>query len=221
MTTRIAIIGGRGTGHIILQAIRDLARAGADVACIGFLKDIMRSDETIDGASVLGPFDAWREQPPDTRFITAILRPKQMRARRRRIEGLEIPEDRFVRVVHPTATIAETAEIGVGTYIGPNVAVLPEARIGRHCSIRANACISHDVVIGDFAFVGPNASLNGGSKLGDGAHLGSNGTLADGITVGDYALVGIGSAAARDVEPGTIVLGVPARFAGRIDEEDA
>jgi acetyltransferase-like isoleucine patch superfamily enzyme len=48
-----------------------------------------------------------------------------------------------------------------------------------------------------------------------GATLGSGATILGGIRIGRGALVGAGAVVTRDVEPGVVVAGNPARPAGR------
>jgi carbonic anhydrase/acetyltransferase-like protein (isoleucine patch superfamily) len=48
-------------------------------------------------------------------------------------------------VMRQGATAAEPVEIGEGTWLGINVAVMPGVRIGRHCVIGANSVVTDDV----------------------------------------------------------------------------
>jgi acetyltransferase-like isoleucine patch superfamily enzyme len=50
------------------------------------------------------------------------------------------------------------------------------------------------------------------------ADIGVNAVILPGITIGRGAIVGAGSVVTADVEPFTIVAGVPARFSRRRDE---
>ena len=50
------------------------------------------------------------------------------------------------------------------------------------------------------------------TRICRGASLGSNATILCGVTVGEGAMVGAGSVVTRDVPPGVIVAGNPARI---------
>ena len=209
--TPVAILGGLGSGAIVAEALRDLATAGAAVACAGYLNDLTRAGEEIAGFPVVGPFASWAELPDATQFIGAIHKPGQARERFRRLIGLGIPDQRWARVIHPSAIVAADAEVGLGSYVGPHAVIMPGVRIGRHCTIRAGAYVSHDAELGDFCFIGPNATVSGRGRLSEGAHLGPNGAMREDCSIGAYAVVGIGAAVISDVPDGTVVAGVPAR----------
>jgi len=48
-------------------------------------------------------------------------------------------------------------------------------------------------------------------RVGDGAAIGSGAVILGGVTIGENALVGAGAVVTRDVAPGEVVAGVPAR----------
>jgi acetyltransferase-like isoleucine patch superfamily enzyme len=47
--------------------------------------------------------------------------------------------------------------------------------------------------------------------IGDGAWLGAGAKILDGVTLGPGAIVGAGAVVREDVDPRTIVAGIPAR----------
>ena len=54
-----------------------------------------------------------------------------------------------------------------------------------------------------------------------GASIGSGATLLCGITVGERAMIGAGSVVTRDVPPGAVVAGNPARLVNARKREDS
>lgn len=56
--------------------------------------------------------------------------------------------------------------------------------------------------------------------IGNHVWIGSNATILPGVTVGEWAVVAAGAVVTKDVEPYTVVGGVPAKFIKRIAREE-
>lgn len=215
MKRPLVVLGGPGDGLVVAEAVAQ-SESVLGFSLYGFLNDRLPKGERVGDAAVLGPFEAWRDLPPEVQLLPAVHKIKDMAARVARLESLGIPEDRWASVVHCSAAIAAGVSIGVGSFVGQNVTVQPGARIGRFASLRAGANVGHDAVVHDFAYVGPNAVLCGRAALGSGAHLGPNGVVLDSKGVGDLAVVGAGSVVTKTVAERTIVMGNPARKVGKV-----
>jgi bifunctional UDP-N-acetylglucosamine pyrophosphorylase/glucosamine-1-phosphate N-acetyltransferase len=133
-------------------------------------------------------------------------------------------------------SVVEGAEVGDGVQIGPfshlrsgarieanvelgNYAEVKNARIGagtkmHHFSYIGDADVGEGVNIGA-GTITTNYDSESGAKnrtvIEDGVSLGSDTMLVAPVTVGKDALTGAGAVVTRDVEPGTVVVGVPAR----------
>ena len=132
--------------------------------------------------------------------------------------------------VHPTAFVSEAAyvvgdvEIGEGSSIWPGAVVradMGKITIGAHTSIQDNAVVhgDSDVDIGDRVVVGHKALCHA-KKVGDRVLVGSGSTVNDGVEIGDDSLIGSGAMLIENmkVPPCSLVVGVPARIRGTVEE---
>ena len=125
--------------------------------------------------------------------------------------------------------------MGVGSYIGDNSRV--SASIGRFCSIADNVCVvngNHPVTgfasthsaffstsnnvnlsfvnensFQELKFAVPEKGL--AVKIGNDVWIGHGAVILAGVTIGDGAVVAAGAVVTKDVEPYSVVGGVPAK----------
>jgi len=78
--------------------------------------------------------------------------------------------------------------------------------------------VTHDAGTWVFRKEHPLAGRFGRITIGSRVYIGANVMLLPGVTIGDRAIVAAGAIVSKDVPPGTIVGGVPARVIGTTDE---
>ena len=135
-----------------------------------------------------------------------------------------------VRIWHYTYVGSKT-EIGDNVKIGSLAHVDYDVKIGSGTMIEGSAYIPPRSRIGKNVFIGPAAVLTNdpyppskkmvGVTIGDGAVIGARAVLKAGITVGRRAVVAMGAVVTKDVPPGKVVMGVPARVVYTREEFDA
>ena len=123
--------------------------------------------------------------------------------------------------------------IGDGSRVGPFVEIQRGALVGASCKVQSHTFICDGVEIEDEVFVGhgvlfvndkvPRATTDEGglqseedwvllrTRVERRASLGSGAVILGGVTIGEGALVGAGAVVTRDVAPGEVVVGNPAR----------
>jgi acetyltransferase EpsM len=215
---KIIILGGYGDGEVVASALTDLQSQDNAIIPYGFLNDHIAKGKMIAGLPVLDKIDkaARYLDQKEIYFISALLKVKENHRRSKKIDALAIPVKRFFTLIHPLACVAQNAEIGYGTFLGPHVTVMPNANIGNHCSFRASASIGHDCRIGNYCYMGPNATLSGRVNLEDGVHIGPNASVHENVTLGSFGVVGIGSVVLKDLPERVVAFGNPVKIINKI-----
>jgi UDP-perosamine 4-acetyltransferase len=116
--------------------------------------------------------------------------------------------------VHPSAVVSPSAVLGHGATVLAQAAVGPDVAAGEDVVVNTGAVVEHDCRLGDHVHIATAARLAGGVSVDAGAHVGIGATVLGGLRVGAGAIVGGGAVVVRDVAPGTVVAGVPARPLG-------
>ena len=135
------------------------------------------------------------------------------------------------------ASHLETFEIGDGVFIGEQSFIQGRSEgrciIGDHAWIGPQSYLdARDLVIGEYVGWGPGARALGSqhtgkpvevpiiqtdleiktTRIGAWVDIGVNSVILPGVTIGKGAIVGAGAVVTRDVDPFSVVAGVPATF---------
>ena len=136
------------------------------------------------------------------------------------------------RIFHPDLVNLYGCTVGDETKMGAFVEVQKNVVIGARCKISSHTFVCEGVTIEDEVFVGhgvmftndkePRATAAGALQTEEdwvviptlvkkGASIGSGAVILCGVTIGEKAMIGAGAVVTRDVAPGEVVAGVPAR----------
>lgn len=114
-------------------------------------------------------------------------------------------------IVHRMAFVASDSFIGEGSQVLAMAAVCVNTRIGRSVIINTAASVDHCCIVGDGCHIAPGARLAGEVVLGAQVFIGAGAVILPRIRIGKRAIVGAGAVVTKDVAPGDVVLGNPAR----------
>ena len=114
-------------------------------------------------------------------------------------------------LVHPSAVVSPSAEIGAGSVVFPTAVINPDVTIGHGAIINTGAVIEHDCLLGDGVHVSPQAVVSGVCEIGDRTWIGAGASIIHEIVIGSDVTVGAGAAVIRDVPSDVTAVGNPAR----------
>ncbi len=126
-------------------------------------------------------------------------------------DPIEVPSERLVSLIDPSAFVSRTAEVGPGCVIYPGCFVGLRASLGERVFVLANSTINHDDRLAKRVVVCSGVTLAGGVKVDEGCYLGQACTVRQNLRIGRGSLIGMGAVVTKDVEPGTVMAGNPAR----------
>jgi sugar O-acyltransferase (sialic acid O-acetyltransferase NeuD family) len=207
----VVLVGAGGFSRETAETIRACIDAGAPWQLHGFLDDDpAREGATVDGLPVLGPIDSISEHP-DALVVVGTGRPDNYTSRLSIVTRLGLPDERYARIVHPAATLAASTSIGAGSVVLAGVVATTSVQIGNHVGIMPGAVLTHDDVLDDYVTVAAGVRLGGNVHVETGAYIGSGAMVREGVTIGAWSMIGMGSVVTRDVPPGQLWFGSPAR----------
>jgi carbonic anhydrase/acetyltransferase-like protein (isoleucine patch superfamily) len=129
-----------------------------------------------------------------------------------------IPHERLVSLIAPSAFVAGTARIGKGAVIYPHCFIGHNAVLGNQNFVLGGSIINHDVCLENNVTLCSGVTLAGFVHVETGCYLGQACTIKQYLRIGKGSLIGMGSVVVHDVPPNSVMVGNPAR---RLCEREA
>ncbi len=102
-----------------------------------------------------------------TSKVKTVIRVKDARVAFARVLPLLFPEKQFDAGIHPSAVIAESAQVAESAHIGPNCVIGENAIIGDQTVLEANCIVGDDSALGQAVRLFPNVSVYSQCRIGD------------------------------------------------------
>ena len=165
-------VGGDGDIELAGFAQADAAKPG-DLTFAENEK-YFRLAEKSRASAILAPEEFASEAKPVIRVTNA-------RIAFARVLPLLFPQKEFAPGIHPSAVIAESAQVDNSAHIGPNCVIGENAVIGRQAILEANCIVGDQSSLGQAVRLFPNVTIYPQNRIGDrvrihsGSVIGSDG----------------------------------------------
>ncbi len=211
---RVLIIGAGGHAQVVADILLCMHQEDGDTVPVGYLDDDPAlAGQQLLGLPVLGKLEQ-RGAIPHDRAIVAI---GHNETRRQLFETLRQEGEEFILARHPRATVAASAQVGLGTVICAGVVINAGSVVGTNCILNTGCTVDHHNYIGDHAHIAPGVHLGGDVLIGEGTLVGIGATVLPQRRVGNWCIVSAGAVVHRDLDNGVVAAGMPARAVRRLD----
>ena len=209
-TENLVLLGGRDLAIEVICYLNDIAATHPNKV-LGIVDP--GNPRIADAERILGySISHWDNfesvDVTDVKFVATVADAARREKIRREVAAAD---GQLFSVIHPTAYVATTANIGAGTIIGPFAFVGPMATLGANCVLNTYASVGHDAEAGPSSNLSPYAALNGTSKCGRACFLGSQAVVSPSIILGSNSKLSAGSILTRNTEDNSLAVGNPAK----------
>lgn len=207
----LVIVGAGGFARETVEVVRAINAVKPTWRLLGLLDDDPeRHGSLVDGVPVLGG-SAEASREPDVQVVICVGSPRDYRSRARIVDRLQLPAENYATLVHPSVVVPASCRVGPGSVLLAQVVLTTSVRLGAHVAVMPQVVLTHDDVVGDYVTFGAGVRLAGGVRIDTGAYLGSGVLVRENLEVGAWSLIGMGALVTRDVPPGQVWVGAPAR----------
>ena len=206
---KIVILGAGDFGREVAWLIEGINKAKLQYKIMGYLDDDTKKiGETFYDYPCHGPISMLTDLASDEDVCAVIA--NQSSEIREHIVSLFPGFAHWETLIHPSANIARSVQIGKGSIICAGVNISVDTMIGDFCMLNMAATVGHDCRIGNFVSVMSGTCICGHVTVLDHAYLATNSSVMPFKKVGRSAKVGAGSVVLRNVNDEITVMGVPA-----------
>ncbi|PEA53595.1 acetyltransferase [Bacillus pseudomycoides] len=208
---KIVIIGQGGHSKVVQDIL--LSNKGYEI--IGYLDDRYEEITIVDN-SYFGPILTAHEMIKFFNQIKFVIAIGDNKIRKEIVGKLGLPDDCYATLIHKTAVVSPSAQIGLGTVVMPNVVINADTRIGNHAIINTSSIVEHDNRIGDFVHISPHVTLTGSVVIEEGAHVGAAATFIPSVNIRKWSIIGAGAVVIHDIPPNCTAAGIPAKVINEV-----
>jgi sugar O-acyltransferase (sialic acid O-acetyltransferase NeuD family) len=205
---KLAIIGSGDLGQLIAHH----ARLTQQFEVVGYFDDYAQAGEIKSGIPVLGS-----TQLVEASFQSGVFEQLMIAIGYKHFDARAFFFDKyfgsipFATVVHPSAIVDPTCEIGEGSAVLSGCILDVHVKIGKNVLLNTGVMVAHDSSIGDHSFLAPRCNIAGFVQVGTKNFIGIGANVIDNISTVALAFVGGGALVNRNIEEPGLFVGVPAK----------
>jgi len=207
---RLIIVGG---GSLAMELVSWIINADIYINIkrrLFFLDDKVTSDIYIDNLKIkyLGKINSIVPKDDD-KFFLGIADPTM---KSKVVKLLDEKKANFCSFIHPTAIVAESAELGRGCLLFPYSICSFNTKLKEFVTINLHSAIGHDVLINSFTTISSFVDLTGKVEIGKNVFIGSGARVLPSINIGDCCKIGAGATVYYSVPKDKTAYTIPAKI---------
>lgn len=105
----------------------------------------------------------------------------------------------FIRVIHPSAIIADEVTLHEGVQIMAGAILQPNVIIGHSSIINTGSIVDHDCLVEKECHIAPGVILNGNVSVGEQTHVGTGTSVIQSTKIGKNCFIAAGSIVYKDI----------------------
>lgn len=203
MKPRLFIIGTGGHAAVVIDAVHKQGKYQIS----GLIDDFKKPGDKAFDYTVVGGTDTLKNIDSEDFFFVAV---GDNYSRKKIVENIQ-PGLRYAMIVHPSASVSDSALIGVGVFISANATVNSGANVSAFCIINTGAIVEHDSIINSFASLAPSVTLGGRCVIGKDSAIGIGATVSNGVYIGQRSVIGAGSVVLKAITDDVVAFGSPCK----------
>lgn len=208
----IGVFGAGGLSREILPVVRESFLVEKKEVDLVFVDKESRASK-INGIEVVD-FDSFNSKKYQEKM--AVIAIAESKIRERLFSELRKEKIALYGLRHPSVIVMDEVEVDEGYILSPYVTLTSNIKIGKLFQANIYSYVAHDCIIGDYVTFAPNVHCNGNVIIEDHAYIGTGAILKQGtekrpLVIGAGAVVGMGAVVTRNVDPGAVVIGNPAK----------
>ena len=211
---RIAIIGAGGFARELRWLLQEIARdGGVPWQFAGFVvSDLSKLGPHDSAKEIVGDYD-WLEKNRSNLHALAIgIGNPGARVRVADELSALFGPDQWPATVHPSVRMDRgSCTLGHGIVLCAGTIATVGVTFEPFCMVNMSCTLGHEATVGRGSVLNPSVNLSGGVRLGAEVLVGTGAQVLQYLTVGDGATVGAGAVVTKDVAPGEVVVGMPAK----------